>query len=119
MKCCWENEGMKCLRDLLIKYQIDDVRHLVVGIENMLQHYKEQGVCIFKECFSLPGVLKILMHRCASKSGSYLPLFNKSMSYLKIYKQCRYEKSCQMFVRNNPNKVCKSIIGLDANSLYG
>ncbi len=23
-----------------------------------------------------------------------------------------------MFVRNNPNKVCKPIIGLDANSLY-
>ncbi len=69
VKCCWKKEGMKCLRDLLIKYQIDDVRPMVVGIENMLQHYEENGVCIFKECVSLPGVSKILMHRCASKSG--------------------------------------------------
>ncbi len=40
VKCCWENGGMKFLRDLLIKYPIDDVRPIIVGIENILQHYK-------------------------------------------------------------------------------
>ncbi len=82
---------MKCLRDLLVKYQIDDVRPMVVGNENTLQHYKEKGVYIFKECVSLPGVSKILIHRSASKRGSYFPLFNKLSSDLeelfkKIYK---------------------------------
>ncbi len=120
---------MKCLKDLLVKYQIDDVRPMLVGIENMLQHYKEKGVCIFKECVSLAGVSKCLMRRSASKSGSYFPLFNKLSSDLEeLFKkdiqgglsiiQSRYEKIGQTFIRNNPNKVCNSIIGLNANSLY-
>ncbi len=83
VKQCWRKEGMTCLRDLLIKYQIDDVKPMVTGIENMVEHYKVKRVCVFKECISLPGVSKILMHRSAGKSRSYFPLFNKSMSGLK------------------------------------
>ncbi len=82
MKDCWETEGMSCLRDLLIKYQLDDVKPMIVGIENMLEHYKEKGVCIFKTCVSLPGVSKILMHWSAEKTNSYFPLFDKSSSDL-------------------------------------
>ncbi len=82
VKQVWRNECMTCLRDLLIKYQIDDVKPMVIGIENMVEHDKAKGVCIFKERISLPGVSKILMHRSASKSRSYFPLFNKSTSDL-------------------------------------
>ncbi len=54
VKDCWETDGMSCLRDLLIKYQLDDVNPMIVGIENMLEHYKENSVFIFKTCVSLP-----------------------------------------------------------------
>ncbi len=120
---------MTCLRDLLIKYQIDDVKPMVTGIENMVEHYKVKAVCIFKECISLPGISNFLMHKSASKCKSYFPLFNKSMSGLEqlfqkniqgglLGIQRRYEKIGETYIRNNPEKVCKSIIGLDANSLY-
>ncbi len=89
MKQCWHKERMTCPRDLLIKYQIDDVKPMVTGIENIVKHYKEKGVCIFKECISLPGVSKNLMHRSASKSRSYFPLFNKSIISKNIQKRCR------------------------------
>ncbi len=33
--------------------------------------------------------------------------------------QRRYELIGETYIRNDPEKVCKSILGLDANSLYG
>ncbi len=122
VKDCWRNEGMSSLKDLLIKYQIDDVKLMALWIENMLEHYKVKGVCVFKECVLLPGVSKILMHRSARQSGSYFPLFNKSMNNLKnLFRtnvqgslsviQHRYEKIGETCIRNNRDKVCKSIIG--------
>ncbi len=88
VKDCLQNEGMSSLRDLVIKYQIDDVKPMVVGIENMVEHYNVKGVCIFKECVSLPGVSKIVMHMLAWWSGSYFSLFDKSLSDLeKLFKK--------------------------------
>ncbi len=75
VKDCWETEGMFCLRHLLVKYQLDDVKPMIVGIENMLEHYKEKSVCIFKNCVSLSGVSKILMHRSAEKKKFIFPTF--------------------------------------------
>ncbi len=66
---------MSCLMHLLVKYQLDDVKSMIVGIENMLEHYKEKGVCIIKNCVSLPVVSKILMHRSAEKKQIYISHF--------------------------------------------
>ncbi len=70
------------------------------------------------------------MHRSAEKTNSYFPLFDKSSSDHEILFrrnangglsiiQRRHEEIGETFIRNNTAKVCKSIIGLDANSLYG
>ncbi len=90
---------------------------------------KVKGVCIFKECVSLPGVSNIVMHRPIHKCGSYCPYFDKSMSDLEQLSQKnvqeslsviqhRYENIGKTHIRNYPEKVCKWFIGLDANSLY-
>ncbi len=84
VKDCWETERMWCLRDLIVKYQLDDVKPMIVGIENMLGHYKEKCVCIFFKWVFLLRVSKILMHRSAEKSNSYFPLFDKLSSDLEL-----------------------------------
>ncbi len=126
---CWNKNKMTSLRDLLHLYQILDVKPMVVGIENMLIHFRNQQVDIFKECVSLPSVSKLLMYRSAEQMGAHFPLMDKSMSdfELMVSKNIagglsiimkRFEKIGYTYIRNDPTKICKSIIGLDANALY-
>jgi len=54
-KKVWEEKGMKSLRDLLIYYNNEDVRHFIPALEKQNAFYKSRNLD-FKSAISVPGL---------------------------------------------------------------
>ena len=122
----WQAEGMKSLKDLLRWYNNRDCEGFVEAVEKMQKFYLENDIDLFKDCISVPGVARILLFRSTSAK---FPLFDHTTQ--DIYKTinasaaggpsivfCRYHEKDKTYIRGNPNKTCKKILGQDANALY-
>ena len=59
----WQKEGWTSLKDLLIHYNLLDVAPFIQAISNLLQLYFQDGVDLFKDCFSVSGAAKLKMQR--------------------------------------------------------
>ena len=123
----WVKKEMKCMRDLLEHYNTVDVEYFVGAVENMLQYYFEENVDLFKTTISLPNYARNLVFRSVDVA---FPLFDRTDSDLyKMYRASsaggpsivfnRYACRDKSFIRNNPDKPVKSIIGWDMNNMYG
>ena len=128
----WNNNNMKTFKDFLEWYNNLDVIPFVEAIEKMKVFYKNKNLDLFKDGVSLPGlVLKYLIN--STKDKFYL--FNEkdniddretrnNLFYLLkdsivggpsiIF--TRYHEAFKTFIRGG-NKLCKKIIGYDANAL--
>ena len=127
LKATWDAKSMTCMLDLLKHYNSIDVDFFVAAVENMLQYYFDEGVDLFKTTISLPNYARRFLF---SSADVPFPLFDKRDSDLyKIYRASsaggpsivfhRYAKRDETFIRNNPAKPVKSIIGWDMNNMYG
>lgn len=123
----WHSKQMNCMRDLLQFYNVVDVEYFVGAVENMLQYYFDENVDLFKTTISLPNYARNLVFRSVDVP---FPLFDKKDSDLyKMYRASsaggpsivfnRYACKDKTFIRNNPLKPVKSIIGWDMNNMYG
>ena len=123
----WKTENMKTFKDFLIYYNNKDVGPFVKAIENMQKFYIENELDIFKNAISLPGVARRMLFEESKHFGSVFSLFDKNN---KEFYEClkrnivggpsiifkRYHKTDETKIRDV--KLCKSIVGFDANALY-
>ena len=125
----WQQHSMSSLRDLLIWYNNLDVGPFVEAVQCMLQFYKEQGIDLFKESISIPGVARKLLFTQAAKERNYFSLFNKKHKHLyDLFKRNliggpsilfhRYAEAGKTLIRGEPVKKCRRVCGWDCNSLY-
>lgn len=122
-----KQEKMTCLRDFLIWYNNLDVAPFVSGVLRLQEFYFGRNIDIFKTAMSVPGICSLFS--ASRRSGASFSLFgedDKNLFYtvknniiggLSIIFH-RYAKATETFIRNNPEKPCKRIVGYDANALY-
>ena len=122
----WENEGMKTLKDFVVWYANLDTKPFVEAVQNMSKFYHDNDIDLFKDSISLPGVARRMLFQ---STNAKFPLFDKQTEDISrtidrnicggpsiIF--TREHEVGKTFIRGDPNKPCKAIIGEDFNSLY-
>ena len=131
VKNTWQEKGWTCLKELLVYYNLLDVKPFCKAIENFLEPYYSKHIDVFKRAFSVSGIAKIEMQR-RSTDGKFFCLFPKRHAdlYDEFKSQItgglsmiftRLAVAGQTLIRphevENP-QVAKKVFGFDANSLY-
>ena len=125
----WENRGMTKFSDFLEYYCNLDTGPFVEATSKLMEYYLSLNVDLFKIAISAPGISRRLLFQQAREDNIHFASFSNDQAdlYQKIKKCCfggpsiifkRYEKVGETHIRNNPEKVCQSIKGWDANSMY-
>ena len=123
------HENNWSMRDFLIYYNNLDVKPFIEAIKNMTSYYTQRSVDIFKDAISVPGVAQRLAFKSLKFEDTFF-LFNKRHKDLVdlflmnntggpalIFD--RYQEKDETTIRHKPGgKLCKKILGLDANALY-
>ena len=124
----WKEKEMKTFRDLLIWYNNLDVGPFVEAVEKLQSFYQKQGIDIFKNAISVPGIARQLVFQSANEQGAYFSLIDEKNSdlYFTLLSNIvggpslifhRYAEAGKTFIRGGDKKV-GSVLGLDANALY-
>ena len=121
----WNNNNMKTMKDYLEYYNNLDVIPFIEAVEQMKNFYQAKKLDIFKDGVSLPGlVLKYLMKSTDSKFSLFEQNDKDLYDMLKggivggpsiIFS--RHAEAGKTKIRGG-NKLCKKVIGYDANALY-
>ena len=129
----WEREKMKTFRDYLVHYNNKDVAPFVKAINQHMKFFSERGIDMFKDGLTLPGLtLKFLFSNMQTGSLPYV-LFSESERNIHDLVRAnlvggpsiifhRHHKIGVTKIRERKygpdSKVCRHIVGVDANSLY-
>ena len=126
-KKIWEENNMKTMVDYLRYYNNCDVVPFVESIETMVKMYREKGVNLFQDAMSLPGVsLKLLFSQtrdpylCPSNEMEYKIMSDAVIGGPSVIFS-RFSKVGETYIKPHKYKkpkLCKTILGLDANALY-
>ena len=129
LKKLWKDKNFKTMTCFLRDYNIADTFPFVKAVENMRKFYDDKGIDIFKSAISTPGIARKMVFSYSEATGASHSLFdvkNKDL-YDKIKKNTiggpsiiftRHHKVDETFIRNKSDKICKKIMGFDANALY-
>ena len=102
---------------------------MIKAIENMNQFYKNIRIDFIHQAISIPGVAMRVCFNSITDPAAEFHFFNsKNKDIYQLFKENivgepsiifhQYHETGKTFIRNNPNKPCKKIIGYDANALY-
>ena len=121
----WNDLDMKCFGDYVKYYNNLDVTGLVEGIEKMITIKISDGLDMFKDSVSLPGLTQRYLFR--HLGDDYFTIFSDEHKH--IYKEmkagvvggpslvfCRYQEKGKTLIKGK--ELCQRVIGYDANSLY-
>jgi len=123
----WREKGMKTLKDFLCFYNQIDVEPAMIAIKNMLNLFAEDGITDpFKSSISAPGLARAKLFQTAAENNVNFALIGSEDIdlYHTIQKNIcggpsiiysRYHSKDETYIRSNPEKVCKTIEGYDAN----
>ncbi|KAL9959464.1 hypothetical protein ACROYT_G032790 [Oculina patagonica] len=125
----FEEKKMKTFADWLRYYNNLDVAPGLEALEKMKAFYTEKGIDIFKDAVSIPGVSLHYLMRGSIERGA--DLYSPSKEAYDMLKGAvvggpsivftRYHEAFVSKIRDhqieNP-KLCKNIVGYDANALY-
>ena len=118
---------MQTMRDFLIYYNNLDVEPFLEALGKMGDFWSENKIDMFKDAVSLPGIAMQFELGFLKEQGIHLSAFHNKQLYEMFRKNIvggpaiifkRYaeaEKSC---LRKDPERVCRRVIGYDANGLY-
>ena len=122
----WKTQGCATMRDWLIYYMRLDTEPFLVAAQKMFDFWLDQGIDMFKSgAISLPGVAyKFLLNK--KPKHALFPFFNKFSAdwYHRVRGQVvggpslvftRYHEVGETFIRDNPAKPTRKILGYDAN----
>ena len=73
LKIIWESHNMQTFKDYLIYYNNLDTAPFCSALKNFFEIYKSQGIDIFKEYITLPGVARKMLY---NSTASNFALFN-------------------------------------------
>ena len=126
-KKIWKKNKMKTMVDYLRYYNNCDVVPFVESIETMVKMYRKRGVNLFQDAMSLPGVsLKLLFSQtrdpylCPSNEIEYKMMSDAVIGGPSVIFS-RLSECGKTYIKPHkyPDpKICKNILGLDANALY-
>ena len=122
----WEDKAMTRFEDYLIYYNNLNTGPFVIALGNMVKVYYDEGIDIFKDYITLPGVARRMLY---NSSNSKFSLFNSENANLYYtFKQnivggpsiifSRYQEKGVTDIKNIPNNKCQSVVGYDCNGLY-
>ena len=125
----WHQKGMTSFQDFLIHYANLDTGPFVQAAQKLQQYYFDMGVDVFKSAISAPGIARRLLFKHAKENNKYFASFGVEHEDLFYkFKKCafggpsiifkRYAKVGETNIRQNPEKLCQSILGYDCNGLY-
>ena len=120
----WNDNKMKTMKDFLKWYNNGDVIPMVEAINKMFEFYRAKGLDMFKDAISLPGLAYKMLLSCTKAKFSLFEEEHKELYYLMkrnivggpsiIFH--RYHEVDKTKIRGG--KLCKSVVGYDANALY-
>ena len=125
----WIENGWTTFADYLKWYNDLDVTPMIEAIEHINSFYKDKKVDFMHQAISLPGIAMSVCFNSIIDPSAEFHLFNESnKDIFQLFKNSIvggpsiiFQREMQVgesFIRNNPNKPCKTIIGYDANALY-
>ena len=125
----WQQEGMTKFEHFLRFYNIRDVEPLVEAVMKMMKFYIDRDIDLFKCSISAPGIARRMLYDVAKKQQVHFSLFDQQQESLYcdfkwnltggpsiIFN--RHAEVGKTFIRGNPLKPCKRVVGVDANALY-
>ena len=123
----WREKDMHTMRDFLVWYNNLDVGPFLEAVEKMAAFYSERGLDMFKCAISVPGLSLRYLFQTLDK-GTFFSLIDRANQdlYYKIKKNVvggpsivfnRYHEADKTRIRGG-DKMCKKIVGFDANALY-
>ena len=126
LKDIWSRNNMKTFKDYLMYYNNLDTGPFVIALTNFIDIYKQEGIDIFKDYVTLPGVARKMLYE---SSGSKFSLINKENAdlYYTMKKNIvggpsiifsRYHEKDVTNIKNIDNNLCKAVVGYDCNGLY-
>ena len=120
----FNDNNFKNMFDYLEYYNNCDVIPMVEAINKMFEFYRAKNLDMFKDAISLPGLAYKMLMNCPNANFSLFEEKDKHLYYLLknnirggpsiIFN--RYQEVDKTLIRGN--KLCKNIIGFDANALY-
>ena len=129
LKQLWVENQWSTFANYLKWYDDLDVNPMIQAIEKMNDYYKDKNVDFMHQAITLPGIAKriclnsitdpnVEIHLFNQKQQDIYQLFNENIVGGPSIIHHRNQRAHKSFIRNNPNKPCKSIVGYDANALY-
>ena len=121
-----KNNKWQTMKDFLIYYNNLDVIPFVEALEKMLHLYRENKTDLFKNCVTVPSAARHLLFTSVNNDVNFALISEKQKDIYSLFKNniiggpsivmSHYHKKDETHIRNNSEKVCKSVIGYDASS---
>ena len=126
----WKNKNnWQSVRDLLVYYNKIDVQPFVGAVVNLLQHYREQNIDLFKESFSVSGAAKLILFKRVERETFFGLIPERDRDLHRLFREKLQGGLCQVFNRLaiagetqiRPHELdepltCAKVVGYDANS---
>ncbi len=126
LKDIWNSRGFTKFSQYVEYYNNLDTGPMCSAITKMIEHYRSEGIDILKSAISIPGIARQLLFKSAAECDATFSLFDASNADLHrtfnnnltggpsiIFN--RHHKVGETFIRGNPDKPCRALIGEDAN----
>ena len=122
----WNENHMTCFKDYLIYYNNLDTGPFCEALESFLQIYFNEGIDIFKDFITLPGVARKMLYKSTISKFSLFNQNNADLYY--TFRQnivggpsiifTRYHEKGETNIKKIDKNKCKSVVGYDCNGLY-
>ena len=123
----WKSKNMKYFYEYLKYYNDLDVVPFVEAVERMFEFYRTKDLDIFIDAISLPGLVTKFLFKMVPEDVKFSLLEEKDKDLYKTFRKAivggpsivfrRYHEVNKTKIRNG-EKLCKKVIGFDANALY-
>ena len=122
----WNDNQMTCFKDYLVYYNNLDTEPFCEALESFLKIYFDEGIDIFKDFITLPGVARKMLYTSTNSKFSLFNEINSDLYY--TFRQnivggpsiifSRYHEKGQTNIKKIDGNKCESIMGYDCNGLY-
>ena len=127
----WTEHDMTTMLDYLRFYNTSDVEPMLVAVERMMEFYRERNICMLSDGISLPGLCSRYLFKNLPPTTFFSTFDDGNRDlYMRLREEVcgrpalvftRYAEAGVTNITPGPHQQplqCKSILGLDANSLY-
>ena len=81
LKKIWQEREMETFRDYLVYYNNQDTGPFCEALQTFMTVYRDEGIDIFKDFITLPGVARRMLHRSSQNKFSLFSRHNSDLYY--------------------------------------